>query len=844
MSNLTLVESVPREPLHFTVYPFDNKKTEFTLQARNMDQKQTWCQEIKKLMIENFHSVIPERAKQVVLGNNLEKNEHGRHRKDASLNAAIFRHRQHHADARINMPNIRRVRRKSIGSIPGRRDASPALKDMFHAIVSVTKSAENSASTRARKSFHRSTSQSDVIQANAGDLQPPPWISYASSGDDTQRMVATATNSDDRGRTSERRQLSRAERRSQSADSICIVTDPTIVSDMSCLCDDDSGMVSSHLEANDAAPAADPTVKETASSDIKNVLFLAERSRSLRDFLAEPDNKAYAASESDEQSDSSSVSSKSSGEFCLVVDDSGETSLSPRGDAHHCITALAAEAAARSSPVRRAESFRQAVGFDLIGARVRGRLAEFQNRNFIRTERHATSDMTTSCHSEGTTGDVDLDVIGNKMPDQFSVSGDANDVHLSDVAENSENLLEISLEVDKTVQSPNNDLTSIAGTETSYESSKIRSEVSDKSTDDSALSSTVTQDLTRSSYDSSDQSAPSSAEADRLNYHPFDVESSFSATANQVLPTFRLLTPSCSSSGTSPVSDEHLFYADDELLAASDEISIGDGVGDTTTVAPDVAKGSHRLLASTDEIWPVGRQTNYVYQLARAYSNRIKRIQAQAAVGSIQTNERSTSRQLLKQRPSSEKVGSSPPVTGLETTAAVVTVTNAPRLWDSTSSSSRDLDEAATESPSVEDSDQMRIRRFNAMMLSMDHYQDRVPASERPRSASLDSMTSVIQETMAAVGRRSVRETIRLFNTGLTTSSSSVASTHKASTSSRNCPECLEQGKGQGQGSSHVSVFVTEAISDASHSVCDVPSTGSLVQDRLRMLQQNKQRKS
>ena len=38
------------------------------VQTRSMDQKRQWCQAVKKLIIENFHKSIPDRAKQVVLG--------------------------------------------------------------------------------------------------------------------------------------------------------------------------------------------------------------------------------------------------------------------------------------------------------------------------------------------------------------------------------------------------------------------------------------------------------------------------------------------------------------------------------------------------------------------------------------------------------------------------------------------------------------------------------------------------------------------------------------------------------------------------------------------------------
>jgi len=48
-------------------------------QARNIEQKHRWCQEIKKLIIDNFPKSIPDRAKQVVLGGSSE-DEKGKQR--------------------------------------------------------------------------------------------------------------------------------------------------------------------------------------------------------------------------------------------------------------------------------------------------------------------------------------------------------------------------------------------------------------------------------------------------------------------------------------------------------------------------------------------------------------------------------------------------------------------------------------------------------------------------------------------------------------------------------------------------------------------------------------------
>jgi len=38
------------------------------LKAKSMEQKKLWCQEIKKLMIESCGRLIPDRARELVLG--------------------------------------------------------------------------------------------------------------------------------------------------------------------------------------------------------------------------------------------------------------------------------------------------------------------------------------------------------------------------------------------------------------------------------------------------------------------------------------------------------------------------------------------------------------------------------------------------------------------------------------------------------------------------------------------------------------------------------------------------------------------------------------------------------
>ncbi|XP_053984020.1 uncharacterized protein LOC128879156 isoform X2 [Hylaeus volcanicus] len=66
-SNLMLIESIPGEPFSFHVIPFDNPRLQYTLQARNLEQKREWTFQIKRVILENYNAVIPSHARQLVL---------------------------------------------------------------------------------------------------------------------------------------------------------------------------------------------------------------------------------------------------------------------------------------------------------------------------------------------------------------------------------------------------------------------------------------------------------------------------------------------------------------------------------------------------------------------------------------------------------------------------------------------------------------------------------------------------------------------------------------------------------------------------------------------------------
>ncbi|KAK3893268.1 hypothetical protein Pcinc_002901 [Petrolisthes cinctipes] len=66
-SNLMLIESVPGEPLSFHVIPFDNPRLQYTLEARNLEQKREWTLQLKRVILENYSANIPAHARQLVM---------------------------------------------------------------------------------------------------------------------------------------------------------------------------------------------------------------------------------------------------------------------------------------------------------------------------------------------------------------------------------------------------------------------------------------------------------------------------------------------------------------------------------------------------------------------------------------------------------------------------------------------------------------------------------------------------------------------------------------------------------------------------------------------------------
>ncbi|KAK7078250.1 Pleckstrin y domain-containing G member 1 [Halocaridina rubra] len=107
-SNLMLIESVPGEPLCFHIIPFDNPRLQYTLEARNLEQKREWTLQLKRVILENYSANIPAHARQLVM-------ELGQSKPEDLLmcEARSSGRRAHHAPEYLEKRKVDRERRRS-----------------------------------------------------------------------------------------------------------------------------------------------------------------------------------------------------------------------------------------------------------------------------------------------------------------------------------------------------------------------------------------------------------------------------------------------------------------------------------------------------------------------------------------------------------------------------------------------------------------------------------------------------------------------------------------------------------------------------------------------------------
>ncbi|XP_012251008.2 uncharacterized protein LOC105683163 isoform X2 [Athalia rosae] len=157
-SNLMLIESIPGEALSFHVIPFDNPRLQYTLQARNLEQKREWTMQIKRVILENYNAVIPSHARQLVmqLGQTPPDDESAGDRTSAkkqhSAPPEYLEKRKQERERRKSETGLRQRLRKT-----GRKtDISPAAVEDLPSSVSKNQSTESIISNSRDRSLNRS----------------------------------------------------------------------------------------------------------------------------------------------------------------------------------------------------------------------------------------------------------------------------------------------------------------------------------------------------------------------------------------------------------------------------------------------------------------------------------------------------------------------------------------------------------------------------------------------------------------------------------------------------------------------------------------------------------------
>ncbi|XP_041711173.2 pleckstrin homology domain-containing family G member 3 isoform X2 [Coregonus clupeaformis] len=78
-STLMLLDSA-KDPLHFSVIHFKHPKQPHTVQAKTVEEKRLWAHHIKRLILENHHTIVPQKAKEAILERNSLYPGSGRYR--------------------------------------------------------------------------------------------------------------------------------------------------------------------------------------------------------------------------------------------------------------------------------------------------------------------------------------------------------------------------------------------------------------------------------------------------------------------------------------------------------------------------------------------------------------------------------------------------------------------------------------------------------------------------------------------------------------------------------------------------------------------------------------------
>ncbi|XP_035529846.1 pleckstrin homology domain-containing family G member 3 isoform X4 [Morone saxatilis] len=139
-STLMLLDSA-KDPLLFSVIHFKHPKQPHTVQAKSVEEKRLWAHHIKRLILENHNTIVPQKAKGAILDNS---NYPGKY---------------HYSPERVKKTEYYQADDFHVGGRNGRRRSEPA-KQIIRSTKAVLKDDQNRDPTELK------TTQSEVVETH------------------------------------------------------------------------------------------------------------------------------------------------------------------------------------------------------------------------------------------------------------------------------------------------------------------------------------------------------------------------------------------------------------------------------------------------------------------------------------------------------------------------------------------------------------------------------------------------------------------------------------------------------------------------------------------------------
>ncbi|XP_073339014.1 pleckstrin homology domain-containing family G member 3 [Pagrus major] len=150
-STLMLLDSA-KDPLLFSVIHFKHPKQPHTVQAKSVEEKRLWAQHIKRLILENHNTIVPQKAKEAILDNS---NYPGKY---------------HYSPERLKKAECYNTDDFHLGGRNGRRRSEPA-KQIIRSTKAVLKHADSEGALLGERCSLQPATSVSTLTSSLGEPQ-------------------------------------------------------------------------------------------------------------------------------------------------------------------------------------------------------------------------------------------------------------------------------------------------------------------------------------------------------------------------------------------------------------------------------------------------------------------------------------------------------------------------------------------------------------------------------------------------------------------------------------------------------------------------------------------------